>query len=293
MSSKKNNFVYLDNKKYDLFKKEVDNNRKANDFRKATNELLQSKQIVLTVTIDPCTNEILYTGDKVLIEKIEERNSHEIMLSDIESLMLDMTKDENQDFSFSELDQGYKKDYHGNDCVTKLPKLKISPDSDDWTAVIGRKIVEMYMKDLRMRDDLSDNKKKDKIPTWYPKDVKKYASNLDKEASKKVMNAILIQFPEIEEDYRLHRSNNDTPIRKKRIEQTHKDSPSKKFNLMKTLSPKQKTQRERSKSPYDDLRKKMAYTKIGLTPKEGWNVWAVKKKFQMEKETLDRTMKNI
>ena len=294
MSYKKNNFVYLENEKYDLFKKDVDNNRIANEFRRATNNLLKAKQLVITMTIDPFSKEVIYTGNKALIDKIEEKNSHEILLSDIERVMTNLVNDDHEDLTFSELDRATRKDYLVDESVAKLPQLRINPNSSDWTAVIGRKVVESFMKDISMKEkeNVDYNKKDDKLPTWYPKDVKrKYASNMDKESSKKVMNAILDRYPEIEEDYRMHGMARDTPKRQKKIlEQTHSDSPSKRLNLMKTLSLKTKGQNERSKSPenHDDLRKKLAYQKIGLQPKEGWNVWMVKKKFQIDSDNLSR-----
>ena len=272
--------VSLENEKYDQFKDEVQNNRKANEFRKATNEFLRSKQIVLTVSIDPCTKELIYTGDKTIIERIEEKNSNQTLLSDIENALLELSTDKNRDFKYSELDRGNRKDYCNDESVAKLPRLKINPNSNNWTAVIGRKVVESYMKDIKERENLGYNKNKDKAPKWYPKDVKRlYASNLDKEASKKVMNAILSEYKEIEEDYRMHGMQFDTPKhQKKRIEQTHSDSSSKRLNI------------DNTPANHDDLRKKLVYQRMGLRPKVGWNVWVCKKKFQLDNEKLSRKL---
>ena len=292
--------VSLENEKYDQFKDEVQNNRKANEFRKATNEFLRSKQIVLTVSIDPCTKELIYTGDKTIIERIEEKNSNKTLLSDIENTILELSTDKNRDFKYSELDRGKRKDYCNEESVARLPRLKINPDSNDWTAVIGRKVVESYMKDIKERENLGYNKNKEKAPKWYPKDVKRlYASNLDKEASKKVMNAILSEYKEIEEDYRMHGMQYDTPNQKKRIKQTHSDSPSKRLNIMKTLSldntpatvKAKMTRGDHDDIPnHDDLRKKLLFQRMGLRPKVGWNVWVCQKKFQLDNEELSRKL---
>ena len=280
MTPIKKSHVSLENEKYDQFKDEVQNNRKANEFRKATNEFLKSKQIVLTVSIDPCTKELIYTGDKAIIERIEEKNSNKTLLSDIENALLELSTDKNRDFKYSELDRGNRKDYCNDESVAKLPRLKINPNSNNWTAVIGRKVVESYMKDIKERENLGYNKNKDKAPKWYPKDVKRlYASNLDKEASKKVMNAILSEYKEIEEDYRMHGMQFDTPKhQKKRIEQTHSDSSSKRLNI------------DNTPANHDDLRKKLVYQRMGLRPKVGWNVWVCKKKFQLDNEKLSRKL---
>ncbi len=300
-----------ENEKYDQFKDEVQNNRKANEFRKATNEFLKSKQIVLTVSIDPCTKEIIYSGDKTIIERIEENNSNKTLLSDIENAIVELSNDKNRDFNYSELDRGTRKDYHADQSVAKLPRLKIDPNSTDWTAVIGRKVVECYMKDIKERENLGYNKNKDKAPKWYPKDVKRlYASTLDKDASKKVMHAILSEFKEIEEDYRMHGMRFDTPNQKKRIEQTHSDSnqkkrieqthsdsPSKRLNIMKTLSLDKTpetvktnlTKRDEMPPNHDDLRRKLFFQNLGMAPNEGWNVWVCKKKF-VENEELSRKL---
>ena len=280
MTPIKKSHVSLENEKYDQFKDEVQNNRKANEFRKATNEFLKSKQIVLTVSIDPCTKELIYTGDKAIIERIEEKNSNKTLLSDIENALLELSTDKNRDFKYSELDRGNRKDYCNDESVAKLPRLKINPNSNNWTAVIGRKVVESYMKDIKERENLGYNKNKEKAPKWYPKDVKRlYASNLDKEASKKVMNAILSEYKEIEEDYRMHGMQFDTPKhQKKRIEQTHSDSSSKRLNI------------DNTPANHDDLRKKLVYQRMGLRPKVGWNVWVCKKKFQLDNEKLSRKL---
>lgn len=292
--------VSLDNSKYDQFQDEVLKNRKANEFRKATNDLLRSKQIVLTISVDPCTKELIYCGDKAIIERIEEMNSNKIILSDIEHAMLEESTDNKRNFNFSELDRGNRRDYPDEESVVRLPRLKINPNSNDWTAVIGRKVVESYMKDIKERENLAYNKNKDKAPKWYPKDVKRlYASNLDKDASKKVMNAILSEYTEIEEDYRMHGMRFDTPNhQKKRIEQTHSDSPSKRLNIMKTLSldntpetvKTKMTKTDISPQNHDDLRKKLVYKRMGLEPKIGWNVWVCKKKFELDKEKLSRKL---
>ncbi len=287
MTPIKKSQVNLENEKYDQFKNEVQNNRKANEFRKATNEFLASKQIVLTVYVDPCTKELIYTGDKAIIERIEENNSNKTLLSDIEDAILELSTDKNRDFEYSELDRGNRKDYHADESVARLPRLKINPSSNDWTAVIGRKVVESYMKDIKARENLGYNKNKDKAPKWYPKDVKRlYGSNLDKDSSKKVMHAILSEFKEIEEDYRMHGMRFDTPNQKKRIEKTHSESPSKR---LKTLS-LDKTPETVKTPTHDDLRRKLFFHKLGVAPNAGWNVWICKKKFQLDNEEVSRKL---
>lgn len=299
MNSEQNN-ISSSNEKFEQFKDEVSHNRKANEFRNATKDLLKAKQIVLTVTVDPCTNQIIYTGANLIIKRIEEKTSTEMTLLDIEHVMLNISKDENQDLKFSELERGNRKEYQNDEPVARLPKLKINPNSNDWTAVIGRKVVECYMKDLKERENLGYNTNKDKIPKWYPKDVKRiYASNLDKDASRKVMNAILSEYSEIEEVYKVC----EMPLgnqnhQKNRFEQTHSDSPSKKLNIMKKLSLNKTPQSETTKpttrdiSPknHDDLRKKLVYQRMGLQPKVGWNVWVCKKKFELDTENLSRKL---
>ena len=288
------------NELFEQFKKEVSRNRKANEFRNATNDLLKANQIVLTVTVDPCTNKIIYTGENSIIAKIDEKNCSKMTLQDIEHLMLKTSYDENAGFKFCELDGKNQKKYQENEPVAKLPKLKINPSSNDWTAVIGRKVVESFMKDIKDREHLGYNTNKDKIPKWYPNDVRKiYASNLDKDASKKVMKAILGAYPEIEEVYKVW----EIPFvkqnhQKNKFEQAHSDSPAKRLNIMKKLSLNKTPQtvktnlqlRDIHPKNHDDLRKKLVYQRMGLEPKEGWNVWVCKKKFQLDNENHSRKM---
>lgn len=293
MNSKKNTDLNVGKGEYEQFMNDVINNRKANEFRKATQELLKTGQIVFTMAIDPCTQSIIYTGDLSILEIIQ-KSSNNINIQDIERAMLSKKNNGKSSFTFSELHKNNRKDYKDDEPVSKLPKLRISPDSSSWTAITGRKVVENFMKDIKDRENLSYNKNKDKTPSWYPKDVKKlYASNLDKDESKKVMKAIIAEFPEIRDVYK---------VQKKRFEQTHRESPSKKLNLMNSLSldnehknskPKLSTNLNNSKINHDDLRKKLFFSKdLKLKPKSGWDIWVCQRKFKLANEIISKSMNN-
>ena len=185
------------------FTKHVEANRNANKFRDATKDLLvNSKQVVVTLTIDPCSNTIIVTGESSTVKLVERNGIDNLTLNDICAEMRKEAVWNSDNLSFSELHNGIRRDFGRSEPVARLPTLKnIDPSGEDgngWHVVLGRKVTGFYMADIKQRTNLKYNKNKNKKASWLPKDVDRlYNSNMTKDESRKVMEAIIETFPEV------------------------------------------------------------------------------------------------
>ena len=257
------------------FTKHVEANRDANKFRDATKDLLvNSKQVVVTLTIDPCSNKFIVTGESTTIKLVEEKGLDKVTLSDICAEIRKEAFWNSDNLSFSELHNGLRRDFRKSEPVARLPTLKnIDPKGDDgngWPVVLGRKVVGLYMADIKLRTNLKYNKNKNKRADWLPKDVDKiYNANMTKDESRKVMEAIMETFPE-----------EVKPMSKEKPETSKKCTAKKRKNECENIVSEVKKGKKEHKASnsledmHDDLRKKLVFGKIlHLVPKVGWEAF--------------------
>ena len=253
------------------FTKHVEANRDANKFRDATKDLLvNSKQVVVTLTIDPCSQEIIVTGESTTVKFVEEKGLDKVTLSDICDKIRQEAVWNSENLSFSELHNGLRRDFSRSKPVARLPTLKnIDPKGDDgngWPVLLGRKVVGSYMTDIKHRENLKYNKNKNKRAEWLPKDVDKiYNANMTKDESRKVMEAIMDTFPE-----------EVKPMSTKKTETSKKCTGKKRKNECENIVSKVKKHRATNSEnkKHDDLRKKLFFSnRLNLVPKVGWEAW--------------------
>lgn len=263
MASRKS---YEDSLKW--FTEHAEANRNANKFRDATKDLLvNSKQVVLTLTIDPCSKQIIVTGESSIVKHVEKKGFDSLTLSDICAEIQEKSVWHSENNSFSELHNGIRKDFDKSEPVARLPTLKyVDPKGDDgngWHVLLGRKVVGLYMTDIKHRENLKYNKNKNKKASWLPKDVDKlYNANMTKDESIKVMESIMETFPEVK------------PI----ITSEKGTGRKRKSEFVKNVSDEQIKKKEKKEHTarfmHEDLRKKLYYGKrLNLVPKIGWEAW--------------------
>ena len=177
---------------------EIQLNRDSNKFREATRQLLvDSKQTVLAITINPSSGELMITGQSAIVHLIENKGFNTTTINDIQTAMIAENKKEDTDLVFSELYQNSSKDYTEDESVSRLAQLN-HLNHNEWTAVDGRKAVGFYMADIRARNKNKYNKKEDKKASWLPDGVDKaYNSNMTLRDTTQVMQAIIDNFPEV------------------------------------------------------------------------------------------------
>ena len=180
------------------FEEEVKQNREANRFRQATKELLvDSKQIVVTLTLNPSSKQLMITGESSIINNIAKKGIEVSTIDDIKTLMLKNNEKKNTNFVFSELYQNDLKNYKTNESVYRLPELN-HVNHETWGSKDGRKVVGSYMADIKARNNNKYDKNKEKLAPWLPVGFKKvYNANMTRDDTTQVMKAILKHFPEV------------------------------------------------------------------------------------------------
>ena len=202
------------------FLKEASENRDANKFRDATRNLLvDSGQLVLTLTIHPSSQDLMITGESSIVNLIGNASLENISLANIKTAMLkkySQNKDKKTDnkLLFSDLHQDVKKNYSEEQPVALLPWLN-HVKADEWGVKVGRKVVGTYLTEIKLRNNNKYDKNEDKKPKWLPKEVNKiYFASMSRDECTIVMNAILKEFPETNPRNREHcAKKNVKPIR--------------------------------------------------------------------------------
>ena len=197
MASKK-----IDVNPLDKFLEEVRKNKESNYFREATKQLLVgSSQLVLTLTVNPCSKDVMITGESSIVNLIENAGLEDLSLAKIKDAMLSKNSqrsDKNKDTKlvFSELHRDIKKEYLEDQPVTLLPEMNhVKPD--EWGVLEGRKVVGTYFTEIKKRNNNKYDKSLDKKPKWLPKEVNKiYTTDMTRDECTIVMKAILKEFPE-------------------------------------------------------------------------------------------------
>lgn len=206
---------------------EIIKNREANKFREATKELLvDSNQMVLTLTLNSTSNELVVTGESSIVHLIEKKGIEASTLGDIRAAMIKKNARKNNTLGFSEFYQDVSKDYSKTESAFKLLELNhVNPD--DWDVLDGKKVVGWYMADIRTKNNTKYNKDVDKKATWLPEGVNKlYNSNMTRDDTTKVMKAILKTFPEVKSKQgetvsrQNHKTNNNAAIKIQNFDDT-------------------------------------------------------------------------
>ena len=132
---------------------EILKNREAKKFREATKELLvDSNQMVLTLTLNSSSNELVVTGESSIVHLIEKKGIEASSLADIRSAMIKKNATRNNNLNFSEFYQDVSKDYSKTESVFKLLELNhVNPDG--WSEFDGRKVVGWYMADIKTKNN--------------------------------------------------------------------------------------------------------------------------------------------
>lgn len=193
--------------KLEKFLGEVVENRNANKFREATKDLLvHSGQIVLTLTVNPSSRDLMVTGESTLINLIESVGLENLSLADIKTELLNIkaqrdANKSNDKLLFCELHRDVKKDYSENQPVAILPTLNhLKPD--EWGVIQGRKVVGTYYTEIKARNNNKYDRSIDKKASWLPKGIDKiYNSTLTRDECTSVMKAIMKEFPETNPEY--------------------------------------------------------------------------------------------